>query len=100
MATSNELFNNSELSMASYANLSIGRTDDASNLIALKSTDAGGAGMTEEQASQFSDRYTNVIAIKENTASGFSATVFQAADGSMTVAIRGTDPQGSDTWID
>lgn len=90
MTTANDLFNNAELAMAAYANLSVGHTDDASNLTALKSTEAGGASMTEDEAARFSARYTDVVAVYSNPDTDFQAVVFKSADGQLTLACRGT----------
>ena len=90
MSIGSKGFNNAELAMAAYANLTVGSTSLQSNIDALTSAEAGGSGMTEAQAIAFSDRYPTIVASQSETTSGFSATVFKDSDEQLTVAIRGT----------
>ena len=87
-------YEQSVLALAAYSNLSAGISED-------KYTDAledGGDGMSAAQAAAFADRYT-VVDQYTDPASGFSATVFEDAQGKRTLAIRGTqvsEGMGSD----
>jgi len=79
MSTPTILFNNAELALAAYANLTVDNTGAQENLAALESTTNGGPGMTVTQATQFASIYTRVIAVGNDTDTGFQATVFADA---------------------
>ena len=84
MAT-NELFDGSELALASYSQLNIGLTNTSENITALQQD---GEGMTQIQAEQFAQRWPEVVA-QYTLPSGLSFTIFR--NGSeVNVAIRGT----------
>ncbi|MBK8102601.1 MAG: hypothetical protein IPK30_04790 [Cellvibrionales bacterium] len=81
------LFNNTELSLAAYSDLSLGLTNSQENITALKQN---GKGMSQAQAVRFAERYPSVLAVADKPASGFQATVFKSEDGELVVAMRGT----------
>ncbi len=87
MTTIQELYTQSLLAQAAYADLSIGHIGDA-GITALRDKDKN---MSLAQANDFAARYTVIDQYKD--ASGLSATVFQEI-GSKTkyLAIRGTTP--------
>ena len=88
MSTINEYFQQSELSLAAYANLIAGKPSQA---------DLIGAGMSLKQAEHFAATY-RVVDQWNNNSIGLSATVFELLDangnptGQKTLAIRGTEP--------
>jgi len=88
MSTINEYFQQSELSLAAYANLIAGKPSQA---------DLIGAGMSLKQAEHFAATY-RVVDQWNNNSIGLSATVFELLDangnptGQQTLAIRGTEP--------
>ncbi len=79
------IFNQAELSLASYATLQPG--DTSAQLIALKQ---GMDGLSAKQAEEFSKKYPTVVTQFNDTTTSFSATVFKDASGNLTLAIRGT----------
>ncbi len=82
MATLDNLFLQSELSLAAYANLSVGEP----NKQLLKD-----AGMADIEAARFASRWRVVDQVND-PATGLSATVFkQVSTGKSYLAIRGTD---------
>ena len=88
MSNYSELMNNSELSLASYSNLTAG------NISAILLRD-----MAACEKDNFVSRFDEVVAVQPNTDSGFSATAFKSYDGQLTVAIRGTEGvNGNDTY--
>lgn len=86
------LWNNAELAQASYANLRAGENTDA---IVVAPAGAKGAGMSVEQALEFTARYPTVVRQYDDSDSGtsFSATIFKNtngdAAGNLVLAIRG-----------
>lgn len=93
MINLNGIFNNAELAMAAYADLTA-QQSTASQILALVDN-----GMTVKQAEEFSTRYPNIVVHQSNTLSGFSATVFRSSNASgsqLTVAFRGTEFPGID----
>jgi Ca2+-binding RTX toxin-like protein len=80
-----DCFNGSELSLTAYALLHAGITGEE-YLDALQDKEVG---MTVTQAQDFATHYT-VVDQYTDSSSGFSATVFQDAQGKRYVAIRGT----------
>jgi len=85
MSTINDFSNGADLSLAAYATLRPGMVK-ADYINALMDN---GDGMTDAQARDFATRYT-VVDQYTDLASGFSATVFQDAQGKRSLAIRGT----------
>jgi pimeloyl-ACP methyl ester carboxylesterase len=83
-----DIFNQSELALASYASLVSGTL--ISQITSLRQN---GEGMATTQATEFVNRYTEVIT-QFTDPSGFSATVFLSSDNQLTLAIRGTDDIG------
>lgn len=84
MAISYEIFNESELALAAYADM-----DDAQSIDAQRSA-LTEADMAQKQAIKFAERYTNVLAVADYPSSDFQATVFKSSGGQLTVALRGT----------
>jgi hypothetical protein len=74
MSGENDLFNNSELALAAYADLSLGKTSDQ-----IDSLKQDGDGMSQKEAEEFAKRYKDVIAVIPDQTSGFSATIFKTA---------------------
>jgi len=94
MATSNELFNNAELSLAAYAVLQNITTPASTSSYLQQLKDAG---MSETEATQFAIRYPTILSVATDPISGFQATVFSTGPAGnppnqTTVAIRGTQP--------
>jgi hypothetical protein len=75
-----------ELALAAYATLTPGPTNTPQRREALV-----GAGLSPAQAEEFARKYPEVVTQYNDTATGFSATVFAAADGQLHLAIRGTE---------
>ncbi len=94
MTTQDFIFQNAELSIASYAVLDFGVTNTDKNLDALVR-----AGMTLSQSEDFARRFPVVITqyadilAPGGMGTGFNATVFKdsSTPGNITLAIRGTD---------
>jgi hypothetical protein len=91
MATIQELYTQSTLSLAAYAkNLADGTLNDPDQQNALKE-----AGMSEAQAEDFASKWTVVKQYTDplnNFPSGLSATVFQNMEsGQKCLAFRGTE---------
>ena len=86
MAQNNQFFQQSQIALAAYAELtsSLIRDDYAAAL-----TDQG---MTASQADQFADQYTVIDQVSDTT--GLSATIFQDLSGKRYLAIRGTESPG------
>ena len=84
--TIQDYFDNAQLSQASYATLN-------KNFNMKQYTDALRVdnNFSQTQASQFAQKYS-IVHSQQNTASGFSATVFKDTAGGYTFAIRGTEP--------
>src|SRR5690606_23592193 len=88
MTTSVYLINHAELALASYALLpEINSLDNTANHETLIKQ----AGITDTQFDDLVNKYPYIVSHIQNTESGFSTTVFQGADGSLMVAIRGTE---------
>ena len=85
MSTINDFPDGATLSLAAYATLRSGIIGDEYKIALMDN----GEGMSESQAKAFADRYT-VVDQYTDPASGFSATVFQDAQGKRSLAIRGT----------
>jgi len=84
MATTQELYTQSLLAQAAYADLQAGRPD-------TNALQGGGDNMTLQQANDFAEKWT--VVDQYTDASGVSATVFQEiAAGTKYLAIRGTTP--------
>ena len=89
------LFDSSELALAAYANLGNGSTGAGVNLDALKAV--SDVGVSPTQVEEFASRYPTIVTQFNDSAdeggmgTGFSATVFKAQSGQLTLAIRGTD---------
>ena len=80
-----EYFEQSELSLASYANL----TPGVDPIPALQDNSVG---MSPEQAARFASKWS-VVSQYTDPATGLSATVFEEIDtGKKYLAIRGTEP--------
>ena len=94
MENINSIFKNSQLSLASYADLTKDPLADQKEKLKLE-----GSGMSDSQATQFASQYS-VVAVYPNTVTGFSATVFKEnGTDELTVAIRGTEGAWSfDLW--
>ena len=101
------LFDSSELALAAYANLGNGSTGAGVNLDALKAV--SDVGVSPTQVEEFASRYPTIVTQFNDSAdeggmgTGFSATVFKAQSGQLTLAIRGTDRltgSGSDLSTD
>ncbi len=104
-----DFFKMSELSEASYANFQAAKNPDGSFdvgkvQLALKNVDELDQGFSESQAANFV-KHWKVVSHQPNTASGFSATVFESLDnpGTCTLAIRGTERDfvfsGANDWL-
>jgi Ca2+-binding RTX toxin-like protein len=85
-------YDQSSLALAAYADLSLGETSNQVNALER-------AGFSPIQAEEFADLYPTVSAQTKHP-SGFSATVFENASGSLTLAIRGTDLSVGDVITD
>jgi len=90
MATINDYFEQSQLSLAAYAldltgGMSGSSPDSATYIAALKV-----AGLTQTQAESFANQY-KVIDQSTDPVSGFSGTVFKDASGKIFMAMRGTE---------
>ena len=81
------IFESAELSLASYAVLNSGLTDQQRN--ALEEAD-----LTFNQFESFKQRFPEIITQFTDTATGFSVTVFKDASptGNLTIAFSGTEP--------
>ena len=91
MTTVVDYFKQSELTLASYADLTFGNPDPQK----LQDVD-----MSEIQALKFSTSWL-VVSQYTDPSTGLSATVFQeVSSGKKYLAIRGTEPTGSDLTID
>lgn len=91
MSTTSEYFEQSQLALAAYADLS-GAT--STFLQALQNAD-----MSPAQAANFLGSW-QVSAQYTDPATGVSATVFQDSAGKKYLAIRGTEPAASDLLAD
>lgn len=88
------IFEQSELALAAYANLSNGSLTTSTQQDALKDQ---GRAMAAPQAALFATRYSVVTQYTDSSTS-FTATVFQDNNGQLTLAIRGTlEPQDYET---
>ena len=91
MSTIPQIYDQSELALAAYANLTPGVTNDLVRREALVA-----AGFSAKQAEEFAKKYPVVVAQFNDTeaegglGTSFSATVFKDAAGNLTLAIRGT----------
>ncbi|MEZ5614545.1 MAG: hypothetical protein R3E35_04955 [Rhodocyclaceae bacterium] len=91
MSTIPQIYDQSELALAAYANLTPGVTNDLVRREALVA-----AGFSAKQAEEFARKYPVVVTqFNDTVAEGglgtsFSATVFKDASGNLTLAIRGT----------
>lgn len=85
-------FDQAELALAAYSNLTSGMTLDDYKAALMDS----GKGMTATQAADFASKWT-VVNQYTDPITGVSATVFQDATGQKTLAIRGT--QGLTDYI-
>ena len=86
------VYNNSLLSEASYADFKdIDTKDSAQVKTALINIDGPGKGFSQAQAKDFVTHW-KVVSHQPDTASGFSATLFESLDnpGTYSLAIRGT----------
>ena len=94
MSTTSDYFTQAELSLAAYGTFTIGA-------IPLEKLTDPSVGMSPTQAANFSERW-NVLAQFTDSASGASATIFQARDvqgnpvGPKHLSIRGTEPDAND----
>jgi hypothetical protein len=80
-------FEQAELALAAYSNLTQGMTDAAYKLALI----GDGNGMSSAQASAFAAKWS-VVAQSEDPLTDLSATVFQeVATGKRYLAIRGTE---------
>ena len=97
MTIQDSLFQNAELSVASYATLALGPTGTDANIAALIQ-----AGMSATQAAEFAARYPTVVAYYDDRPNtDFQVAVFSDAAGNLTVAPRGTEvPQDLPTDAD
>lgn len=86
MSTTNELFTQAEMALASYSTLAAGMSGDVYS-IALQDS---GRGLSTSQATLFASTYT-VVTQYNNASNGLSATVFADANGQKFLAIRGTE---------
>jgi Ca2+-binding RTX toxin-like protein len=81
-----DMFNNSDLALAAYSDLTQGVPTNQ-QIDALKQS---GDGMSQAQAERFAVRYPAVLSVANCPESGFQATVFKSSDGQLAVAFRGT----------
>lgn len=81
-----QMFNNSDLALAAYSDLTQGVPTNQ-QIDALKQS---GDGMSQVQAEWFAVRYPAVLSVANYPESGFQATVFKSSDGQLAVAFRGT----------
>lgn len=103
MATVTQYFGQAQLSLAAYAlNLQQGMSGTVQGDIYRAALEA--AGMSVAQATDFASTYTMV---KQSDGlwglTGFSATLFQNAQGQKYLSIRGTNPDltiDPDLWAD
>lgn len=79
----NNVFNQAELALAAYANLTSGVAPTKTNLIE-------NASFSEKQADEFIKRYPTVITQHTDPDTSFTATVFKDSSGQLTLALRGT----------
>ena len=89
-------FLNAQFSMASYANLAMGMTDDA-YINALMVDDR----FTEELATEFANRF-QIVSVQPNTDEGFRAVVFRdIVENEFTMAITGSELEDQivDDWL-
>ena len=99
MNNASSLFNNAELSLASYSSLGSGATGNQR----AELTAVSGAAMSLTQATEFAKRYPTIVtqfndtSAEGGTGSSFSATVFKDTTGNVTIAIY--IYMGSDTII-
>jgi len=99
MATIQELYTQSSLSLAAYADLTKGALDTPTQKAALEK-----AGMAAAQAADFATKWT--VVDQYNGITGVSATVFKNIEqgsidyGKSFLAIRGTEPEGVDFAAD
>jgi Ca2+-binding RTX toxin-like protein len=98
MNNTNDLLMQSELALASYAQLTIGAPQ-------INELVRNTVGMSATQAEQFSETW-RVVDQFTDLSSGLSATIFQARDaqgnpvGQKYLAIRGTEASGNDLAAD
>ncbi|MEZ5617337.1 MAG: hypothetical protein R3E40_03545 [Rhodocyclaceae bacterium] len=91
MSTIPQIYDQSELTLAAYANLTPGVTNDLIRREALVA-----AGLSAKQAEEFAKKYPMVVAQFNDTpdeggmGTSFSATVFKDASGNLKLAFRGT----------
>jgi hypothetical protein len=91
MSTTQELYTQSLLAQASYANLTIGSLNTDSQLTALKSVSGGSMAVAE--ANDFANKWTVVAQYDDPGISGLNVTIFEnMASGTRYLAIRGTEP--------
>lgn len=88
-----EYFQQSELALAAYADLIPG-------VDPIPELQDGSVGMSSSQASRFAETWTVIAPTFTDAATGASATVFQDSDGNKYLAIRGTEPSGTDLAVD
>jgi Ca2+-binding RTX toxin-like protein len=99
MTTVNPLFDNADLSLASYAVLPEivppAMASTSSHQLELTQ-----AGMTDTQATMFANRWPDIVASHTDTTTGLSVTVFRNGSD-VCVTIRGTTPTDfNDLWAD
>src|SRR3989338_8814054 len=94
MNTTTDYFNQAELSLAAYSNLTPGMTTAAYEA-ALK---ADGNGLSALQDAHFAQTYS--VAAQYSDGTGMSATVFADAAGNTYLAIRGTEMTAQDLLAD
>lgn len=83
-------FDNAQLAQAAYAFLN----KDLLKEDFIGKLEGDEANFSESQATQFASQYS-VVHDQQNTADGFSATLFKGTAGTYTLAIRGTEPPPS-----
>ena len=82
----NKIFNQSELGLASYANLQSGSLNTEAQIRELRN-----AGMSASQATNFASRYSVVTQFDDITETGessFNVTVFKDNSGKKTIGDR------------
>lgn len=87
---SNEIFENSELSQAAYADFSLLVRNTDFYLEQFVEAD-----ITEDQFNSFSQRFPEIVTQVIDNTTGFSAVVFKdttSLTGNLTIAFRGTEP--------
>lgn len=91
--TTNFLYEQAELALASYVPLLNGGTSAQANIDALQQE---GDSMSLKQAEEFAKRYPTIVTQYNDTpaegglGTSFSATVFKDTSGNLTLAFRGT----------